>query len=212
MRELTSDEREIVAGGWNSLYYLDDVFINNRRYYLEDMSWFEAYLGGSSGEGGGGGGGEDSPEKPPEEKPKQEHKIDPCKLGVPVDHLVPPKGWVASKLIGASDIREAWGKALGNFSNADLQAIKSGLEVIRDGLPSWGWTDLFNPDPLTAASAGYAIKISETIKFIDQALKHPPEQRYQFATAIGYFFFEWSESKYFSFLPVKNKFKGSCGA
>lgn len=68
MRDLTIDEREIVAGGWNSLYWLDDVDVTGRRYYLEDMSWFEAYLGGSSGEGGGGGGGEDSPEKPPEEK------------------------------------------------------------------------------------------------------------------------------------------------
>jgi len=230
MRNLTAEEWVVVSGGHPSANYdsMQEVVVNGQRvrwkgdhppWWLYAAWWVHAPIGARPADyhdyhdyyGGGGDSGEDTPQKPPEEKPKQDHKIDPCKLGAPVDHLVPPKGLVASKAIGASDIVQAWDKALGKFSNADLQAIKSGLEEIRNGLPSATWYNIISPDPATALSAGYAVKINKTIGFIDQALAAAPEQRYQFASAIGLFIFEHSESKYFSFLQVKSKFKGSCG-
>ena len=152
MRNLTAEEWMIVSGGHPSEQPggLQEVTVEGRRYRFKDPHsgppyWMNASYWASQPYGmrpagyhddQGGGDSSDQNEDAIEVKKENEHKIDACKLGVPVDHLVPPKGWVASKQIGASDIQQAWGKALGNFSNADLQAIKSGLEVIRDGLPS----------------------------------------------------------------------------
>ena len=139
MRNLTAEEWVVVSGGHPSqtVDSIEEVVVNGQRVrykgdpppWLTAAWWAHAPIGARPADYrddyGGGGDGSPDEDTPPdtEEKPKQDHTIDPCKLGVPVDHLVPPKGWVASKLLGASDIQQAWGKALGNFSDADLQAI-----------------------------------------------------------------------------------------
>jgi hypothetical protein len=69
MRELTADEREIVAGGWRSSDYLvdmlDEVVAWGRRSPWADMPYFYFYNPGGAGSASGGGGGDgDEPDTP----------------------------------------------------------------------------------------------------------------------------------------------------
>jgi hypothetical protein len=207
MRELTVDERSLVAGG-----LLTEVPVwGDRYYYYEDPSWFVADLGGDFG----GDGGEDSgDEETIEVKKENDHKIDPCKLGVPVNHLVPPKTWVKDGKIGLSDIKDAWEKALPKMNNDDLLAIKGALKEIRDSLPIASWWDLFSPGVADGVQKGATMvqynDLSNMMKAIDHAIALPPEQRDMQGLNIANGFFRWSESKFFSFLAVKNLFKASC--
>ena len=68
MRELTADERDIVAGGWRSSDYLDDMLDEvvawGRRSPWADMPYFYFYNPGGAGSASGGGGGGEADNTP----------------------------------------------------------------------------------------------------------------------------------------------------
>jgi hypothetical protein len=118
--------------------------------------------------------------------------------------------------LGLGDISEAWGKALPKMSNDDLRAIKGALEGIRDSLPIDSWWELLKPDASDGVEKGATMihysALSDMMKAIDRAIALPTEQRGIEGLNIAKGFFTWSESKFFSFLAVKNLFKASCAS